>query len=217
MSEEKEEWTEEDTKEYRRALLEKSREKQKFNIHKTLDGNTQRIIIEDKRLEQQRDRKDEENVKIRKFFEGARDKLISKLAEHDVKIPESSIQSMEDIQVFAGILKDYNEKGKGSSGKPTGTIPLASQNAGEDEGYDSMGEMITDIVRMSKERGLRGIEAKKVLRDLWMRKMPQAIEERKVVLKIPTDEQLAEGKGMKELINEEHRRKLKKRMEDDEN
>jgi|GEM_PF-6114210 len=177
---------EEDFETYRKKLELTNRTSGKLNV-KSVENMR-------KKLEELEEEKEDYRSKLQLIADQAFEKRKMELnAPEDVDTPEK--------------LRGF-ELAKTEKSTPSGTVSLASQNARENEGFDSYEEMIEHLISIESKKGLPSREAKKILNEFWKRSQ-KAIGDAKrpIEVVVPSNEQLASGKGLKQIINERYRKR----------
>ncbi|MDH5451614.1 MAG: hypothetical protein OEX77_12115, partial [Candidatus Bathyarchaeota archaeon] len=131
--------------------------------------------------------------------------ILSEIENPDLPM-EQRIAKLQQTEVL------LDSGGNGESG--SGTIPFSRVNPEEKRGFDSPQAMMNFLMDMEARRGQQGKEAKAVLNELFLRK-EKAMKEtgKSFTVKIPTDEELAEGKGLKDILHEKWKRRQQRKEE----
>lgn len=160
--------------------------------------------------------KADKTEKMEAIFNQTRDKLILRLTEVGLTIKPEMIKDVDDLSAYSGVLNDLNERKGRSSGRSSasGSVPLSNQqrvnkSGYQSEGYESHEEMIQSLQRgthSSNKQEAR--ECQEVLSALWGKVIQgQKKLDRPIDVQVITDEDVKAHRGLKDIINDNYRRK----------
>jgi hypothetical protein len=170
---------------------------QKIDVNVDLSGIHSRIKSLEEELENERTEKENLKSKLELVALKAFEKKKAEVGAGD------EIDTPEKLQGF--ILAK-----QGSGKPPSGTAPLNQGQQGEKTGYSDYGSMIRDLKSMASDSNNRArqIEAQRILDNLLLSKMRTAMKaDKPIEVTIPSDSELQEGLGLKDVLNREWKRK----------
>lgn len=136
--------------------------------------------------------------------EDRRKELLEKINDEEKPMNER-IRAMQGIELGLDVIQNVKPKTKAPTSKPSGVVSLASQGAGsEGEGFSDYESMVRHVILKAKSpHKPTSREAKKIMDTLLEEKLTQALKSgKKFSVKIPSDKQLSEGKGLVDVLNE---------------
>jgi hypothetical protein len=181
-------------------------EKESFEEYKKrLGSEGKQGTLDIQAVERLREQLEEERTKAEDYKA-----KLQMVAEKKLREKADKLGIPQDVELSPEILKGYELAKQGESGKSgQGNVPLSGQYGSESEGYDSVEAMIKDLRYASLGSGAdkpKAREAQIVLDTMFRKHFPKT-REGKIEITIPSDADLEQGKGLKDLLNEQWRAK----------